>query len=228
MKPNSIDAIITDPPYGIDYQSHQRTNRMAKIPNDKAPFIWWLYDAYRILRDGENGGGVLICFTRWDVQQTFIDAMNLAGFSVRSEIVWYKMAHGAGDCKAQFAPAHENILFAIKGKYQFPQKRPVDVIPIPKVNSSKLLHPNEKPVELLESLIRSTTRPLSLILDPFAGSGPTLIAAEKTGRQFIGIEMEARHCDTIRGRFTEAGKEVESLEQEIETRETGTGETPGH
>lgn len=207
-----MDAIITDPPYGINYQSHCRTVRMAKIPNDKTPFIWWLYDAYRVLRNGEDGGGVLVCFTRWDVQQTFITAMQLAGFSVKSEIVWYKMAHGAGDCKAQFAPAHENILFATKGKYQFPQKRPVDVIPIPKVNSSKLLHPNEKPVELLESLIWSTTKPASLILDPFAGSGPTLIAAEKAGREFIGVEIEEKHCNTIQKRFEESGKVVEYVE----------------
>lgn len=213
MKPDSVDAIITDPPYGINYQSHQRANRMAKIPNDKAPFIWWLYDAYRVLRPGEDGGGVLICFTRWDVQQIFIDALHLAGFSVKSEIVWYKMAHGAGDCKAQFAPCHENILFATKGKYQFPQKRPVDVLPIPKVSSNKLLHPNEKPVELLESLIRSTTRPRALVLDPFAGSGPTLLAAQKCGRQSIGVEIESKHCDTIRSRFETAGKEVEFIEQ---------------
>lgn len=212
MASGSVDAIITDPPYGINYQSHQRASRMAKIPNDKAPFIWWLYDAYRVLRNGEDGGGVLLCFTRWDVQQVFISAMQLAGFSVKSEIVWYKMAHGAGDCKAQFAPAHENILFATKGKYQFPQKRPTDVIPIPKVSSNKLRHPNEKPVELLESLIRSTTVPQSIVVDLFAGSGSTLLAAERTGRQYIGVELEAGHCETIRKRFLELGKEVEYVE----------------
>lgn len=214
MAPNSVDAIITDPPYGIDYQSQFRTIKTAKIPNDKTPFIWWLYDAFRILRPGEEGGGALICFTRWDVQQTFIDAMRLAGFAVKSEIVWYKLAGGMGDCKAQFAPVHENILWATKGKYQFPAKRPTDVLPIPKVGSSRLRHPNEKPVELLESLILSTTVPQSVVLDPFAGSGPTLIAAEKTGRQFVGVELEEKHCGTIRTRFAELGKEVEYLEQE--------------
>lgn len=190
---------------------------MAKIQNDKTPFIWWLYDAYRVLKDGDgNSSGVLICFTRWDVQQTFIDAMHLAGFSVKSEVVWYKMAHGAGDCKAQFAPSHENILFAVKGKFQFPEKRPNDVLAFKKVNSNRLVHPNEKPVELLENLILSVTQPGSIILDPFSGSGPTLIAAEKTGRQFIGIEIEARHCETIQHRFMEAGKEVKLIEQEKE------------
>lgn len=203
MQSESIDAIITDPPYGIDYQSHMRTERMAKIKNDKAPFIWWLYDAFRVLKFG----GGLICFTRWDVQQTFIDAMSIAGFSVKSEVVWYKLAHGAGDCKAQFAPTHENILWATKGKFEFPGHRPQDVVAQKKVNSNKLVHPNEKPVELLEDIVLAVTRPGDLVLDPFAGSGPTLLAAEKTGRQYIGIEIEDYHYETIKLRLAEMKKE---------------------
>lgn len=204
MQSESIDAIITDPPYGIDYQSHMRTERMAKIKNDKAPFIWWLYDAFRVLK---NGGG-LICFTRWDVQQTFADAMTIAGFSVKSEVVWYKMSHGAGDCKAQFAPTHENILWATKGKYAFPGHRPQDVFARKKVSSNKLVHPNEKPEELLEDIILAVTKPGDLVLDPFAGSGPTLLAAEKTGRQYIGVEIEGCHYETIKRRLADVKKEV--------------------
>ena len=211
MQDESVDAIITDPPYGIDYQSKARNIRMAKIQNDKAPFIWWLYDAFRILKPE----GSLICFTRWDVQQTFIDAMHIAGFTVKSEVIWYKMAHGAGDCKAQFAPAHENILFATKGKFQFPGKRPTDVVQHMKVNSSKLVHPNEKPVALLEDLITSVTKPGDLICDPFAGSGPTAVAAEKTGRQYIVIEIEATHCDTINNRLVEVRKEEAHIGKSI-------------
>ena len=59
MATESIDMVITDPPYGIDYQSRRRekARRIAKIANDKAPFIWWIYDAARILKRG--GGGTL-------------------------------------------------------------------------------------------------------------------------------------------------------------------------
>lgn len=71
MEPESVDAIITDPPYGINYVSQTG----ASIKNDKSPFIWFLYDAFRVLKSGEAGRGGLICFTRWDVEQTFIDAM---------------------------------------------------------------------------------------------------------------------------------------------------------
>ena len=109
MEAESIDAIITDPPYGINYVSQTG----ARIKNDKSPFIWFLYDAYRVLKPG----GAILCFTRWDVEQTFIDAIKLAGFQVKSEVIWDKVHHGMGDTKAAFAPSHENIVFAIKGMF---------------------------------------------------------------------------------------------------------------
>lgn len=54
MEAGSVDMIITDPPYGMDYQSTRaaKENRKAKIANDKSPFIWWIYDAYRVLKEG--------------------------------------------------------------------------------------------------------------------------------------------------------------------------------
>lgn len=199
MKPESVDAIITDPPYGINYVSQTG----ASIKNDKSPFIWFLYDAFRVLKSGEAGHGGLICFTRWDVEQTFIDAMKIAGFNVKSEVIWDKVYHGMGDTKAAFAPSHENIVFAIKGKYSFPGSRPKDIVTFPKINSSKMVHPTEKPVGLLANLISSVTKPGDLILDPFAGSGSTLVAAKKTGRRFIGIELDDDYFVTAQRRIEE-------------------------
>jgi len=69
---NSVNAVITDPPYGIRY----RTKRGERIANDDRPFIWWLHDAYRLTR----AGGALICFCRWDVQEAFRFAIGLAGY----------------------------------------------------------------------------------------------------------------------------------------------------
>lgn len=96
MPDESVDAIITDPPYGINYHTK---GTGASIKNDKSPFIWFLYDAFRVLKSGDSGRGSLICFTRWDVEQTFIDAMKLAGFQVKSEVIWDKVMHGMGIAK---------------------------------------------------------------------------------------------------------------------------------
>ena len=187
MPDESVDAIVTDPPYGINYISQTG----AKIKNDQAPFIWFLYDAFRVLRSGSS----IICFTRWDVEQTFIDAMKLAGFRVKSEVIWDKVYYGMGDTKAAFSPSHENVVFAIKGKYSFPGKRPRDVITFSKLGSAQMIHPTEKPVGLLTNLISAVTKPGDLILDPFAGSGSTLVAAKKTGRRFIGVELDDEYYE---------------------------------
>lgn len=184
-----IDAIIADPPYGINYASTNGT----RIKNDKSPFIWFLYDAFRVLKPN---GGALVCFTRWDVQQAFIDAMRIAGFQVKSELVWDKVYHGVGDTKAQFAPTHENMIFAVRGKFAFPGGRPRDLLTCEKVNSAHMVHPTEKPVALLEDIITSITRADDIILDPFAGSGSTLIAARNTGRRFLGIELDETYYRT--------------------------------
>lgn len=195
MEPESVDAVITDPPYGINYVSQTG----AKVKNDTAPFIWFLYDAFRVLKPG----GSIICFTRWDVQQTFIDAMKIAGFKVKSEVIWDKVLHGMGDTAAAFAPSHENIIFAIKGKYSFPGHRPRDLVTYQKLASSQMIHPTEKPVGLLTNLISSVTKPGDLIVDPFAGSGSTCVAAKKTGRRFIGIELDDEHFEKASRRIEE-------------------------
>ena len=200
MDSESVDAIITDPPYGINYQSRTK----GGIMNDHAPFIWWLYDAYRILKSGESGRGTLVCFTRWDVQQVFIDAMRLAGFSVKSEIIWDKVVHGMGDTKAQWAPVHENIIFAVKGKFSFPGHRPKDLITFQRMDGSQMIHPTEKPVGLMANIITAVTKPGDLLVDPFAGSASTLIAAHKTGKKYIGIEKDAERYEQARRRLREA------------------------
>lgn len=194
-----MDAIITDPPYGINYVSPTG----ARIQNDTAPFIWFLYDAFRVLKPGSSGRGTLVCFTRWDVQQVFIDAIRLAGFIVKSEVIWDKMQHGMGDLKSQFAPSHENIIFAVKGKFSFPGHRPKDLITHRKLPGSQMIHPTEKPVPLLADLITAVTKPGDLILDPFAGSGSTLVAAKKTGRRFTGIELDDVHYAKAQRRIEE-------------------------
>ena len=205
MDDESIDFIITDPPYGIDYQSNRPRSKdpaakKPKIANDKSPFIWWLYDAYRVTTDG----GGLLCFSRWDVQQVFMDAMKIAGYTVKSVIVWDRMVHGMGDLKSSFAPRYDTCIFAIKGSYAFPDGRPADVIQCQRLDGARLTHPNEKPVDLMRRLVEAVTKPGDLILDPFAGSGTTLIAAMQSGRRYIGGEISPEHYETAQRRIYEA------------------------
>jgi site-specific DNA-methyltransferase (adenine-specific) len=188
-----VDAVVTDPPYGISY----RSKRLGTVANDSRPFVWWLHDAHRVTREG----GSLVCFCRWDVQESFRLAIDWAGWRVRSQVVWDKGVHGAGDCAAQFGPQHEVMWFATKGRFRFPGRRPVSVLRAARVPHGRCVHPTEKPVVLMTALVEAVTAPAALVLDPFAGSGSTGAAAVELGRRFLGVEMEGRHVDAGRARI---------------------------
>lgn len=194
MEDNSVDVVLADPPYGIDYQSARRTDKALwkpKIRNDTEPFTEWIPDAYRVLREG----GRLLCFYRWDVQTEFVTPLEQAGFSLRSQIVWDKITHGMGDLCGEFAPQHELIMYATKGKYEFKGARPKTVIRQQRVSPESLTHPNEKPAGLIIKLLNSITIKGETVLIPFVGSGVDAEVCTRMERPFIGFELDPHYVD---------------------------------
>ncbi len=194
-----VDAVITDPPYGISYQSARRIDKSQwkpKIANDDAPFVWWLFDAARVLKVG----GALICFCRWDVQEAFRLSIGWAGLKVRAQVIWDRVGHGAGDPAVSPAPCHDVIWYATRGRREFHGTRPISVVRSSRLGGDALRHPNEKPEDLMRQLVRSYAAPEDLILDPFAGSGTTGIAAALEGRKCILIEKEPAYAKICRER----------------------------
>lgn len=212
LEAGSVQAVIVDPPYGIDYQSNRRvvSQKIDKIVNDRTPFLGWGNEAYRVVSDT----GCILVFYRWDVQQPFVDELSGAGWIVKSQIIWDKLVHGTGDLAGEFAPQHEAILFARKAGFAFPGKRPKSVIQCMKVLPQELLHPNEKPVALLERLILAVTSPGDTVLDFTMGSGSFGVAAMRTGRRFIGIEIDQNYCDIASVRIKNAAGEFERTAKE--------------
>ena len=138
-----VDAVITDPPYGIDYQSARRTDktkRLPKILNDKKPFIVFIQKLKKILKDKYT----IHIFTRWDVQQSFIDELQKENFKIKNIIIWDKKIHGMGDLKTAYGSRYESILFSSSKDFRFINKRPTDIIECCRVSASSLIHPNEK------------------------------------------------------------------------------------
>lgn len=193
----SIDAVITDPPYGIDYQSCWTDSPRPKIANDTEPYTAWIPGVVRVLREG----GVVCCFCRWDVEHVFRAALQSAGLDLLSQVVWDKHSHGMGDLTGDVAPAHETIIMASRGRWRWPGRRMHSVIRYPRVPPAHLSHPNEKPVDLMAHLIEHTTTPGQTVLDCFMGSGPTAIAAGRLGRQFVGIELSAEYVGLTEARL---------------------------
>ena len=199
----SVDAVITDPPYGISYQSARRTDKSQwkpKIAGDSQPFIWWLCDAARILKPG----GALLCFCRWDVAESFRLAIGWADLKVRSQVIWDRVVHGAGDPAVSPAPCHDMIWYATKGRRVFHGKRPKSVVRSSRLSGTALVHPNEKPLGLMIDLAESYAAPGETVLDPFMGSGTTGVACVRTGRNFVGCEIDPKYHAIAQRRINEA------------------------
>lgn len=200
---HAVDACITDPPYGIDYQSARRIDKSTwkpKIANDDRPFVEWLPEAYRLTRVG----GSLLCFCRWDVQETFRAAIVAAGFEVKSQVIWDRESHGMGDLGGAFAPQHDVIWFAVKGRFTFPADRPKSILRHARVSHEAMVHPNEKPVSLMRDLVRSVTYSGETVLDCFGGSFASGVACAIEGRNYIGIDVDAHYCAVGKARMLRA------------------------
>ena len=211
MVDGGVDAIIADPPYGINFQSAWRTEseRMGKIANDLDPFVDWLPESYRVAKPT----AALICFCRWDVAEVFRLAIEKAGWTVKSQVIWDRLNHGTGDLRASFGPRHDIIWFAIKGNFEFPWKRPASVLPFERIGGEQLVHPNQKPVPLMEYLCRVTCPQGGVVLDPFTGSGATGQGAVAAGCHFVGCELDERYAAMARHRI--AASDPVGLQQVI-------------
>lgn len=184
----TIESVVCDPPYGINYRNKKKSKLQAPIVNDQRPFIWWMWEAARVLRDG----GCMVCFCRWDVQEVFRQSIELAGLVVRSQWVWDRVQHGMGDCKATLAPRHDVMWFATKGRFAFHGGRPKSIIAAPSVHGASRVHPTEKPASLMRELVQWVTPGGGTVLDPCMGSGATGECV-RDGYRFVGVEIDGKY-----------------------------------
>lgn len=191
-----VDSVITDPPYAIDYQSHRRKTLYKKIKNDTN--LDWLDDffnkAYNCLKDNT----AIYCFCSWHNVDTFKQKIEKY-FKIKNILIWVKNNHGSGDLQASYAPTYELIIYANKGRCLIKSKRPEDVLYANKTGNK--IHPTQKPVDLLENFIKTSTYEKEIILDPFMGSGSTGVACKNLNRNFIGIELEEEYFNIAEQRI---------------------------
>jgi len=182
MPEASVDFILTDPPYLVNYRDRDGRS----IQNDENAD--WLKpamaEAYRVLKQDR----VAIMFYGWTRVDAFFEAWRSAGFQPIGHLVFRKTYAS----KSRFLRyQHEQAYLLAKGRPPIPKQPLGDVMDMP--YSGNKLHPTQKPVSVLASLIRSFSLPGELILDPFAGSGSTCAAALLKGRKYIGIELDAEY-----------------------------------
>ncbi|MBX3031882.1 MAG: site-specific DNA-methyltransferase, partial [Chloroflexi bacterium] len=181
-----VSLVLTDPPYGITYVSNSGAGRgTTPISNDGTRLSLRLYrEVVPVMRADH-----ILWFTRWDA---WPDVWYILGahHPLRGLLVWDKGSPGMGDLE-HWGPSYE--LIASAGNGRITGGRDGSVLRYNAPPSRDRLHPTQKPVSLLSYLIGKLD-PTS-VLDPFAGSGSTLVAAKSLGRRSIGIEIEERYAE---------------------------------
>ena len=199
-----VSAVITDPPYGINYQTGRR--KVMDTPDilandDKAP-LWSVPLMFDKL---EDGGAIYLC-TRFDVAHQWQQALTNAGATLKTPIVWDKGNWTSGDLVGDYGNQCELILFAHKGRHRLKDGRPSNLWRVPRDPAGE--HPTPKPVNLMARCIHNSVGKGGTALDPFMGSGSTGVAAIREGVHFIGIELEQKYFDI-------ACRRIEAEERQI-------------
>jgi 16S rRNA G966 N2-methylase RsmD len=202
MNGKKADMVFTDPPYGVNYQSNMRTqsDKFDVIKNDDV-----ILDIVPII-DIYSKGWVFI-WTTWKVLDKWIENTKGLGFP-SNMVIWFKGGGGIGDLKKTFSTDYETALVWHRGA-ELCGKRIGSVWKVGKDGANEYLHPTQKPVALAEEALDKTTKQNYLILDLFGGSGSTLIACEKIGRNAMLMELDPKYCDVIIKRWQDfTGKQA--------------------
>lgn len=193
LENNSVRLLLTDPPYGVDFQSNRRvaSGKEDKLQNDGSLEI--ALDSFDAMLDALSPKlqeeAHLLVFTNWQVEYEFMQALRTHGYTVRGSLVWVKENHTSGDLTGAFAPKHERIIHATKGRPEV-SPRVDDVQEFARGTITD--HPTEKPTALLQQLIECTTQSGDLVVDPYGGVASTLVAAKQLQRDFWGCEIDAQ------------------------------------
>lgn len=211
----SIDLVVTDPPYKMNHTTGSSTHIGMKNKwqgNIKAgntvmgfaseiKFSDWLPCVYRVLKDGAH----CYIFCNDKNIQELLNETTKVGFRESNVLVWIK---NNATPNRYYMKNNEFILFLYKGK-----AKPINnmgsktAISVRNINGKDKKHPTEKPTALLETYIENSSKQGDIVLDPFMGAGSTGIACKHTGRKFIGIEIDENY-------FNAAKKRIEATQNE--------------
>ncbi len=207
-----VAMIFQDPPYNVDYANTAKdklrgTHRPILNDNLGDGFQDFLLAALKPAL-ARCDGAVYIAMSSSELD-TLQSAFRAAGGKWSTFIIWAKNTFTLG--RSDYQRQYEPILYGWPEgatRHWCGDRDQSDVWQIKKPHKNDL-HPTMKPVELVERAIRNSSRPGDVVLDPFGGSGTTLIAAEKAGRQARLIELDPKYADVIASRWQEwSGKQA--------------------
>lgn len=187
---NSVGLVLTDPPYLVNYRSRDGRRIAGDIASD------WLKPAFAEVSRVLQPGRYCISFYGWNKADVFLRAWRAAGLTPVAHLVWVKDYPSSVRLVKRL---HEQAYVLAKGQPDEPVESITDVLKWKYTGNN--LHPTQKPVTSLLPLVMTFSNPGDIVLDPFAGSGSTALAARIAGRKYIGIELDAHYGNLARKRL---------------------------
>lgn len=199
LQDGDYGLVLTDPPYMINTKSDGKgkIDPWGDYMNAAVFYAEWIGKARQKLKDD----GALMSFLNWRSVATFTKASCLLGWPMESLVVWNKKYLGTN--MRGFRPMYEMIALFIQPGFKLENRSLGDIVEEPRL-TRKPNHPAEKPVALLEFLLREAKK--DNVLDVFMGSGTTLVACEKLGLHGMGIEINEKYFDAACRRVEESAK----------------------
>jgi len=209
-----VDLVVTDPPYNIA-SDHALTRHGGRVMTTAEAWGAWdqyedqeyrqlLADLFRELHRVLRTGGQVYCWIGSRYISVAIAAAEQAGFRYRAKLVAVKARPQPSWTKGNFRSAYEECLYFSKGRpwpFHFQgQWRMKNVLLLP-YEPKQSDHPTEKRPAMIAPLIRISSNPGDLVLDPFLGSGTTAVVARELGRDYLGIERDAQYLAMARQRL---------------------------
>ena len=209
---NSVDLVLTDPPYNISQKNNFETMNRQSIDfgewDKNADILTWLTLLDRIVK--KNGSVVI--FNSWRNVADIADVLDASGFETKDLIRWVKDNPMPRNRDRRYVADFEQAVWAVKkrGKWTFNRlndtyDRPLIMSGLtPKSEKSFGNHPTQKPIAVMTELLMRHSNPGDVVLDPFMGSGSTGVACVNTNRDFIGIELDQTYFKIAENRINEA------------------------
>jgi len=194
---NYFDLVLTDPPFGMSFQSSRREVKHNKIINDDT--LEWLPEFSKQLKRISKDNSHLYIFCSWHFIDIFKSNLEQVGFNVKNILIWYKNNHGSGDLHGDYAPQYEMCIFISNGVHKLNNGRSSNVIKANKTGND--LHPTQKPVDIIEFLAKKSMQKGDKVFDPFMGSGTTAVACQSLGLEWCGCELEADYVEIANKRL---------------------------
>lgn len=205
----SVHLLLTDPPYGISRELNCKGQRLGTTAKLNFNFGEWDKLNHNWIEEAlkkTKGWAIIFCAKR-DIGK-YWDLLEKDGFIAIDSLVWQKPDPIPLNGKSKFLNAWESAIMGKRNSASWNGYCTHNIIKCQAPKGKERVHPTQKPLKLIQELIKLTTKDDDIVLDPFMGSGTTAVAAKSLGRNFIGFEIDEKYFKLTQKRLNQTEKPI--------------------